>query len=61
LDRTEIPRDNIKKRWTRAAGPQGEAVASSAVTEHATSQNEAMKRRVLIMKVLELFQIHSRI
>lgn len=56
LDRTEIPKGNINPRWTKEAGPEIIAGSGSSVVEQITTQNDELKRRVLVMKAIELSQ-----
>jgi hypothetical protein len=56
LDRTEIPGGNVHPRWTREAGAATNSAAELSVIEQMTAQNDELKRRVLVMKALELSQ-----
>lgn len=54
MDRTEIPPGNIKHRWTKLAGPQNIACTTADITNQVASKMDALKRRALILRALEL-------
>lgn len=56
LDRTEIPKCNIKERWTKEAGQDSVDGVGSSLVDQVRAQNDEMKRHVLVMKALELSQ-----
>ncbi|CAD6211561.1 unnamed protein product [Miscanthus lutarioriparius] len=51
---TEIPKGSIHQRWTKEAGPDINAGSGCSVMEQITAQSDELKRRVLVMKTLEL-------
>jgi len=45
---------SIHQRWTKEAGPDINAGSGCSVMEQITAQSDELKRRVLVMKALEL-------
>lgn len=60
MDRTEIPKGNIKERWRKDAGPNSVTCPNSEAVR-VTTQMDAMKRSILVTKALALANTEGQI